>query len=60
MKFFFNGEPITKTIAQAKFAQAGMDEGFDLDDVVCNWNNCLESEEMRDCYLPDGLEMVPA
>ena len=57
--FYINGNRVGVEYAKARFAAFSQRVlGVDGDDMEANWEACLKSEEARDAYFPDNLEMT--
>lgn len=59
MEFYINGNKVGQEYAFARYLNfAERVNGMERAEVDATWYQCLESEEARDEWLPDNLEIV--
>lgn len=59
MEFIINGHKTGAAYAAVRFAQYHRNVNhLDASEIVLMWNQCKLSEEARDMWLPDNLEII--
>ena len=60
-KYFINGRKVSLPEASFEFFRASPGR-YEMNqaELIQTWENCQTSEEVRDSYLPDGLEIIQA
>lgn len=59
MEFFINGNKVGAAYAAVRFSQYHRNVNhIEPTEIESMWSQCKESEEARDVWLPDNLEII--